>query len=64
MPKDKENFYDSFKNRYEELVFLRESYDNFNKLTQEDRGRIDRIFISIGLNKENWKDKNSTVFWQ
>ena len=63
IPKDREQLYNAFKNRHENLVFLYEAYPNFKNLNENDRGKIDSIFISIGMDKDNWKDKNSSIIW-
>lgn len=63
MPKDREQIYNTFKQRYENLVFLKKSYSKFESLNEDDRGKIDTIFISIGLDKKNWNDKGSSIIW-
>lgn len=63
IPKEREELYNTFKNRYENLVFIYEAYPNFNNLNENDRGKIDSIFISIVMDKDNWNDKNSSLMW-
>ena len=63
IPKDRKQMYNAFKNRHENLVFLYEAYPNFKNLNENDRGKIDSIFISIGMDKDNWNDKNSSIIW-
>ena len=63
VPKDNEKLYDTNKLRYENLLFLKESYSKLQSLTEDERGKIDSIFISIGLDKKNWNDKGSSIIW-
>ncbi len=63
IPKDREQLYNTFNERYENLVYLKESYEKLESFNEDDRGKIDTIFISIGLEKDNWKDKNSSIIW-
>ncbi len=63
IPKDREQIFHTFELRYNDLVFLKESYSKFESLTEDDRGKIDTIFISIDMDKENWKDKKSSIKW-
>ena len=63
IPKDREQIFQTFELRYNDLVFLVESYSKFESLTEDDRGKIDTIFISIDMDKENWKDKKSSIKW-
>ncbi|MEA4962441.1 hypothetical protein [Lutispora sp.] len=64
IPESKEELYDNFKKRYEELVFLKDSYTDFTNLSIDIKRKIHLIIVSIEVNKENWKDKNSTIVWQ
>ena len=64
IPPEKERLYQSFKERLDNLVFLKKSYAKTSKLSNEDRRRIGQIFISIGMDKENYKDKGSTILWK
>lgn len=64
IPQNREILLENFKQRYEDLVFLVESYPRLNNLSFDDRGKIDRIFILTELNKENRKDKKSSIVWQ
>ncbi len=63
IPKDREQLYNTFKNRHENLVFLYEAYPSFESLSVDDRIKINSIFISIGMDKDNWNDKNSSIIW-
>lgn len=64
IPKEREIFYDNFKQRYEDLVFLDESYSKLSILSTVDRRKIGIIVISIKGNIRNWKDKKSTAIWE
>lgn len=64
IPESKEELYDNFKKRYEELVFLKDSYTDFTNLSIDIKRKIHLIIVSIEVNKGNWKDKNSTIVWQ
>lgn len=64
VPKDRELQYDNFKGRYDDLVFLKESYSRFNELTEEERGKIDRAMVLINYYKINRNDKNSKTVWE
>ena len=63
LPKGKEQSLNTFNERYEDLKFLKNSYTKFKSLSVDDKIRINSIIISIGLEKENWKDKHSTIIW-
>ncbi|MHB8065616.1 MAG: hypothetical protein ACYDG2_23860 [Ruminiclostridium sp.] len=63
LPKDSEQLYNTFNERYKNLVFLKESYPKFERITVDDKIKINSILISIGLDKENWNDKNSSIIW-
>lgn len=64
VPQYRETHYYAFKERYDDLVFLRDSYAKFDKLSIEERGRIDRAIILIGVNKVDWKNKKSKTVWE
>lgn len=64
VPKDREVHYDNFKERYEDLVFLKESYPRFNELTEKERARIDRAMVMINYYKDDRNDKNSKTIWE
>lgn len=64
IPKEKEPHYLDFKKRYEDIRFLYESYPESSNLNTENRRKIYMIFISIGVNKADWKDNNSTTVWE
>lgn len=53
-----------FRSRYEDLLFLSESYTKFNLLTQDEKREIDVVLVNMGMNIENWKDKKSTIIWE
>ncbi len=63
LPKGKEQSLNTLNERYEDLKFLKNSYIKFESLSVDDKIRINSIIISIGLEKENWKDKHSTIIW-
>jgi len=63
LPKDREQLFYTFELRYNDLVFLKESFSKLESLNEDDRGKIDTIFISIDMDKENWKDKKSSIKW-
>lgn len=63
IPKGKEQSLNTFNERYEDLKFLKNSYTKFESLSVDDKIRINSIIISIGLEKENWEDKHSTIIW-
>lgn len=64
IPKDREMLYENFKYRYEDLVFLRDSYKKSDQLNEEERARVFRATILISTNKKDWKDKKSTTVWE
>jgi hypothetical protein len=53
-----------FEIRYNDLVFLRDSYARFNELSQDERGRIDLSMIKIAGYKKDWNDKKSNTVWE
>lgn len=61
IPKEKEHLYENFKNRYDDLVFLSESYAKFNELSREEKREMGIILVNIGMDIENWEDNNSTI---
>lgn len=63
VPKDREQLYNTFIERYENLVFLYESYPKFENLIVDDKIKIHSILISIGMDKDNWNDKDLTIIW-
>jgi len=64
IPKDREPLYYDFKRRYEDLVFLGDSYARFDKLSIEEKRKINSAIIMIGYNKADRKNKNSTTVWE
>lgn len=64
IPKEKEKLYDNFKGRYEDLVFLVNCYSEYNQLDRDQKRKIDIVLINIGMMKDNWNDKGSTILWQ
>ena len=64
IPKDREMLYHNFKYRYEDLVFLGESYKKSDQLSEEERARVFRSTILISTNKKDWKNKKSTTVWE
>lgn len=64
IPENKEQLLINFKDRYDDLKFLVDSYSQLDNLSHEDRRKIYKIFISIGMNKDNWEDKKSLIIWE
>lgn len=63
IPKGKEQKLSYIDKRYNNLIFIKESYPKFKSLSVDDKIKIDSILISIGLDIGNWKDKDSTIIW-
>lgn len=63
IPKNKEQYINAIDERYNNLVFLKNSYAEFKSLSVDDKIKINSILISIGLDKKNWKDKKSSIIW-
>lgn len=63
VPEGKEILFESMSERYRNLVFLADSYPKFKELNLDSKIEIDSILISIGLDKDNWEDPDSTIIW-
>jgi hypothetical protein len=64
MPQERKILYDSFKTRYDDLVYIQNIYGKINNLGEEEKRKIHGIFISINLDKKDWEDKNSKRVWE
>lgn len=64
VPKKREKVVNNFKVRYADLVFLKDSYSKFNELSIDEKEKIMGALIDMGMNVENWKDKNSSIVWE
>ena len=61
IPESKEILYKkSFKKRYDELVFLKDSYSKFNELSFDEKIDMGLILVNIGVNNELWENKRDT----
>ncbi len=63
VPDGKERLFESMNKRYRNLMFLADSYPKFKELDIDSKIEIDSILISIGLDKGNWEDTDSTIIW-
>ncbi len=63
VPEGKEILFESMNERYRNLVFLADSYPKLKELDIDSKIEIDSILISIGLDKGNWEDPDSTIIW-
>jgi hypothetical protein len=64
VPKEREKILNNFKKRYEDLVFLRDSYLKFDKLSRDEGRKINIILLDINLNIDNWNDRKSAQVWE
>lgn len=63
IPENKEILYKkSFKQRYDELVFLKDSYSKFQDLSFDEKRKMGLVLINMGVNLENWEKKR--VEWK
>ena len=53
IPKEKEMLYDVLKNQYDDLVFLKDSYNSFNNLSLDEKRRMGIVLVNIAMNKDN-----------
>lgn len=63
VPDGNERLFESMNKRYRNLVFLADLYPKFKELDIDSKIEIDSILISIGLDKGNWEDTDSTIIW-
>lgn len=64
IPENKKIIYNNFRDRYDELTFLRSTSKDMLNMSIDDRRKISNIFVSIEMNKARWKDKSSSVVWE
>lgn len=45
--------YDVLKKQYDDLVFLKDSYNSFNNLSLDEKRRMGIVLVNIAMNKNN-----------
>lgn len=64
VPDDREPIIYNFEDRYNDLVFLRDSYVRYSELSKEERRRLNMAIVNINVYKNDWNDKKSTTVWE
>ncbi|MFX4260744.1 hypothetical protein ACOBQJ_00960 [Pelotomaculum propionicicum] len=63
-PENRIPLINNFEERYNDLVFLRDSYERYNVLSIEEKRRFYISMIRIAGNKRDWNDKKSNTVWE